>query len=89
MSKFELCPINKLGRVVIPARMRKKLGLKENTPVEIFFSDGAVHIQRHHAACIICQSIVDVTEFKGKPICTNCILSSAKLKHLESSPPTE
>lgn len=73
MRKHSRCSINEIGRVVIPAKVRKQLGLKEDTPVEIFSKDGNVHIRKHQESCIFCRSINDLTLFRQHHVCRECI----------------
>lgn len=51
--------INSFGRVVIPAYMRDKLGVKENDPVDVDYDaeQEAILIKKHRAtngACKVC-----------------------------------
>ena len=65
--------IDEFGRIVFPKSMRKKLGLEEGTPLEIFLDGEDIIIHRHPDACVFCASEVGVTEFKGKKICSACL----------------
>ena len=38
--------IDKAGRVVIPAELRKKAGLRPGTPLSASYEDGSIRIQR-------------------------------------------
>lgn len=38
--------IDKAGRVVIPAELRRKAGLKPGTPLSATFEDGSIRLQR-------------------------------------------
>ena len=38
--------IDKAGRVVIPARLRRKAGLKPGTPLSATYENGAIRIER-------------------------------------------
>lgn len=73
MRKHNRCSINEIGRIVIPARIRRQLELKEDTPVEIFSQDGNVHIRKHQESCILCRSVIDLISFKEQLVCRQCI----------------
>jgi transcriptional pleiotropic regulator of transition state genes len=65
--------IDELGRVVIPKEIRTRLDMLENSPVEFFVDDGRVIISRYYpAACVFCGN-ADVTDFKGKSVCSACL----------------
>ena len=55
--------IDELGRIVLPAELRRTLNIGERETMEIFV-DGS--------KCI-CDSARDVVLFKGKNICTRCL----------------
>lgn len=73
MRKHNRCSINEIGRIVIPARIRRQLELKEDTPVEIFSQDGNVHIRKYQDSCIFCRSVVALVTVKEQLVCRNCI----------------
>lgn len=73
MRKHNRCSINEIGRIVIPARIRRQLDLKEDTPVEIFSVEGSIHIRKHQESCILCRSVAELAVFKDQPVCMGCI----------------
>lgn len=73
MQKNSRCSVNEIGRIVIPAEIRKQLGLKADTPVEIFFKDGHVHIRKFQESCILCKSVQSLAQFKDVPVCRECL----------------
>jgi transcriptional pleiotropic regulator of transition state genes len=65
-------PIDPLGRLVIPAEIRKTMEWPEKTPMEIYTEGDSVIIKKYQPACIFCGSLDDVHEFKGKKVCGKC-----------------
>ena len=46
--------IDELGRLVIPKEMRKKMGIGESSPVEIFVEDDKIIVTKYQDSCIFC-----------------------------------
>jgi transcriptional pleiotropic regulator of transition state genes len=64
--------VDELGRVVIPIELRLTLGISEKDGLEIFVEGEKVILRRYQPACLFCDSMDEVTEFKGKMICQSC-----------------
>lgn len=65
--------IDELGRLVIPKEMRKKMGIGESSPVEIFVEDDRIIVTKYQDSCIFCGGGTELQSFKGKRICLSCI----------------
>ncbi len=66
--------IDKLGRLVLPADIRKSLGIVDGTDsVEFFIENDSVIIKKYRPACVFCGSADDITSFKGQTLCEGCI----------------
>ena len=68
-------PIDNLGRVVLPKSLRKAYNLELKDPVEIFTDENSIIIRKYEPACVFCQETTDVTIFKEKRVCKNCLNS--------------
>ncbi len=64
--------IDELGRLVIPKEMRKKMGIGESSPVEIFVEDDRIIVTKYQDSCIFCGSSSELRNFKGKRVCLSC-----------------
>ena len=64
--------IDELGRLVIPKEMRKKMGIGESSPVEIFVEDDRIIVTKYQDSCIFCGGGSELRNFKGKRICLDC-----------------
>ena len=64
--------IDELGRIVIPKEIRKKLGIENGDPIEIFVEGETVLLSKYRPVCHFCGKSEGVTEFKGKAICGEC-----------------
>ena len=65
--------IDELGRIVIPKEMRKKMDIQSNDPVEIYVDDDKIILTKYAPSCIFCGGSDDLTVFKDKKICSECI----------------
>lgn len=64
--------IDELGRIVLPAEMRKIFNINEKDAVEIFTKDDMIVLKKYDSACIFCGSLNDLKVFKEKNICQKC-----------------
>ena len=71
------CKIDSLGRVVIPIRYRRDLGLKANSELNIEYESGKVIISPTSNTCRLCGK---ETEPKTAiPLCQSCVERIKKL----------
>jgi len=64
--------IDELGRVVLPVELRRTLGLDVRDPVEVFVEEDTIILRKYHPNCIFCGSSKNISQFRNKPICTDC-----------------
>jgi len=64
--------IDELGRIVLPAEMRRVFNINIKDPVEIYTEDNMIILRKYDAVCIFCGSSSDVKAFKEKEICLKC-----------------
>lgn len=66
--------VDKLGRLVLPADIRKSLNITDGEDyVEFFIDNDSVIIKKYRPACIFCGSADDVINYKGQIICSSCL----------------
>ena len=65
--------LDELGRVVLPIELRRTKDLNIHDTVEILVEDDKIILKKYHPACIFCGDARDVTTFKGKLVCVNCL----------------
>lgn len=79
MSQIKHKVISKSGSLTIPADIRREYNnFLGGEAVDITMEDGKLVIAPHAPKCIFCDSIEDVTKFKGKHACKACISNMAK-----------
>ncbi|MBQ3275489.1 MAG: AbrB/MazE/SpoVT family DNA-binding domain-containing protein [Oscillospiraceae bacterium] len=65
--------IDELGRVVLPIELRRTMNLEVRDPVEIFLDGDSIVLRKYEAACLFCGGIHNLTTFRGKQICGECL----------------
>ncbi len=70
--------VDELGRIVLPIELRRTLDIAEKDTLEIYVEGGSIILKKHQPACIFCDNPSDVTTFRGKNICANCLRELSK-----------
>lgn len=65
--------VDQLGRIVLPKSLRKRYQMNEGDPVEILVQGDHIILERYRPRCVFCGSMEEVTDFKEKQICANCL----------------
>ncbi|MGH2707167.1 MAG: AbrB/MazE/SpoVT family DNA-binding domain-containing protein [Actinomycetota bacterium] len=65
--------VDDLGRVVIPAEMRKSFRIGEGDYLEIAVDEEErIILSKREDACVFCRSFEDLKEFRGRMVCAGC-----------------
>jgi AbrB family transcriptional regulator, transcriptional pleiotropic regulator of transition state genes len=70
--------VDQLGRIVLPAELRRLFGIHEGDLVEIFVEEGRIVLAKVEEHCVFCGSTTDLREFGGKLVCHSC---TERLRH--------
>jgi len=65
--------VDDLGRVVVPAEMRKSFGIREGDYLDISVEDDRIILVKRQDACVFCRATDDLKDFRGRLICASCI----------------
>ena len=65
--------VDELGRIVLPIELRRTLGIEEKDRIEIFVDGESIILRKYQPACIFCGDAKNITVYKGKNICPDCI----------------
>ena len=57
--------VDSLGRIVLPIELRRVMGIDIKDPIEIFVDDSHIVLGKYQPACIFCDSVSGVSEYKG------------------------
>jgi transcriptional pleiotropic regulator of transition state genes len=73
-AKGDIRAIDELGRVVIPKTFRKLLGIESGDMLEMNLNDNdEIVITKATPSCVFCSEKDNLTEYKNKYICNECI----------------
>lgn len=72
--------VDELGRIVIPIELRNKLKIAEKDPIEIYVDGSSIILKKHEESCIFCGSTKNLSEYKGKLICSKCLQNITKIE---------
>ncbi len=64
--------VDQMGRIVIPSEIRALKNIDEGSMVEFYMDKDFVGIKRNVVRCIFCDSMENLTTYKGKPVCQRC-----------------
>ena len=65
--------VDELGRIVLPIELRRTLDILEKDSLEIYVDGSTIILKKYEPACIFCGNAKNVTHFKNKIICENCV----------------
>lgn len=62
-----------LGRIVIPAEIRRSLDLKEGAVLEISMEQDQIILAPRRDSCVFCGGQSELTAFGGRKVCPSCV----------------
>lgn len=63
-----------LGRIVLPAELRRVFGIEIGDPLEFFVDDSHMHLRKYRTLeCMFCASTEGLSYFKEYFICGSCL----------------
>jgi len=65
--------IDQLGRVVIPAELRRRLGLHDGDLVSVATENGGIMLRKVEPQCVICGHSTHLTDLHGEHLCARCL----------------
>jgi transcriptional pleiotropic regulator of transition state genes len=65
--------VDELGRVVLPIELRRNLGIGDRDSLEIYVEGDNIVLTKYAPACVFCGSLKNVTEYKEKNVCAECL----------------
>lgn len=76
--------VDELGRIVIPIELRRNLDIEEKDSLEIYVEDDHIILKKYSPACSFCSNAENITVFKGRNICRNCLDDLLSLRRSET-----
>lgn len=75
--------IDSVGRFVLPSEVREIFGIKDpGSKLEVFVDKDSIILKKYEPACVFCQSLDDVIDYKGNKICKKCIDNINKINEI-------
>jgi transcriptional pleiotropic regulator of transition state genes len=65
--------IDQLGRVVVPAELRRTLGIREGDLLDISAEDDRLVLRKVAPACAICGRADELMDLHDKHVCKDCV----------------
>ena len=66
--------IDDLGRLVLPAEIRRRFGLSEGSHLEIHIDDNQnIVLTPLEESCVFCDAEQNLRDFRSRKICADCV----------------
>ena len=65
--------VDELGRIVLPIELRRTLDIAEKDSIEIYVGGSSIILKKYEPTCVFCGDAKNITVYKGKNVCANCI----------------
>lgn len=70
--------VDELGRIVLPIEMRRTLDIAEKDTLEVYVEGDSIILRKYQDACVFCDSVRDLINYKGRYVCPDCIAALNK-----------
>jgi len=77
--------VDQLGRVVLPAEMRRAFGIREGDLVDIAVDGDNIVLSKVEARCVFCGTLDAPVEFEGKLVCERCLAGLTTMPHASTA----
>jgi len=67
-----------LGRIVLPIELRRTHNMEVGDAVEVYTDEDKIILKKYTPGCTFCNNSSDLTNFKGKRICPQCLATLKK-----------
>jgi len=58
---------------VLPVELRRTMGLDLKDTIEIYIDGDNIFLKKYNPSCIICGKVKNITYFRDKIVCQDCI----------------
>ncbi len=65
--------LDNLGRVVLPIELRRTMDISVKDPLEVFVDGDDIILRKYQPGCIFCGAAGDLTAYRNKFLCRDCI----------------
>jgi transcriptional pleiotropic regulator of transition state genes len=71
--------VDALGRIVLPAELRRTLGIAEGDQLDIREAEGSIVLSKQDEMCVVCGSTAGLTPFRDRHLCRDCVKAVKRL----------
>lgn len=71
--------VDDLGRIVIPAGLRRTLGIQEGDALEVLVDGDRVVLAKPSVSCVFCGNEHHLQPFRDKAVCRGCVASVGEI----------
>ena len=64
--------LDDLGRIVLPAELRKSFDIREGDHIEIAVDDDRIILSKRRSSCTFCGEREGLRTFRDHPVCASC-----------------
>jgi transcriptional pleiotropic regulator of transition state genes len=72
--------VDELGRVVLPISFRRSFNIQIKDDIEILVGDDCIFLKKYEPTCVFCGNTGELTKFKGKNICEDCLAANSNIE---------
>ena len=78
--------VDDLGRIVLPAELRRLFGIAPGDAIDIAVDGDAIVLRKVDRACVFCDGVSDLRTYRDHAVCGRCVAELAESS--ESSDPS-
>ena len=64
--------VDDLGRIVLPAELRRLFGIAPGDAVDIAVDGDAIVLRKVDRACVFCDGVTDLRTYRDRTVCGRC-----------------
>lgn len=65
--------VDDLGRIVLPAELRRSFDIREGDHIEISVQDDHILLSKRRTSCMFCGGTDGLREYRERPVCASCV----------------
>jgi transcriptional pleiotropic regulator of transition state genes len=65
--------VDDLGRIVLPAEIRRSFDIREGDLIEIAVEDDSIVLSKRRTACTFCGATEGLRSYRERPVCASCL----------------
>jgi AbrB family transcriptional regulator, transcriptional pleiotropic regulator of transition state genes len=65
--------VDDLGRIVLPAELRRTFDIREGDELEIAVDGDQIILEKRRTSCTFCGGAEDLRTYRDHPVCPDCL----------------